>query len=246
MAASIHCTAKQTRFRVESAPRGEVGPGTSRCPRRRPVLQPKPLSWVLAPGRCQVGLTKRPCLSGHSSTSTGSPSASPLSTARQPAPHPRPGQRHGPATASRSSPMPSCSSRPVDDMPSLVETAAASRVRVLSSRRLLFSLPNFTTAPPPCRPISRLTPDPTSSSSALLRAMAEKLIPGMADDSKIAILQQTSQADSNASSGSIATDEASHQTASTSVLQVVIDRVTARDEVEQELKRTASLTSLSQ
>lgn len=67
---------------------------------------------------------------------------------------------------------------------------------------------------------------------ALLKAIAEKLIPGIPEASRIAILQQTKltegEEDSKPGSGSQAT--------TTSTLQEVIERATSRNAVEQEIK----------
>ncbi|KJK80332.1 hypothetical protein H634G_04571 [Metarhizium anisopliae BRIP 53293] len=67
--------------------------------------------------------------------------------------------------------------------------------------------------------------------STLLRAIADKLIPGIPEGTRIAILQQTKLTDDDG-------DENSRQArkAEASVLQEVIDRATARDTIEQEIK----------
>lgn len=85
----------------------------------------------------------------------------------------------------------------------------------------------------PFRPLfaaqSSLTIHP--SAAALLRAIADKLIPGIPEGTRIAILQQTKLTDDDG-------DEDSRQArkAEASVLQEVIDRATARDTIEQEIK----------
>ncbi|KFG88221.1 putative ABC ATPase [Metarhizium anisopliae] len=67
--------------------------------------------------------------------------------------------------------------------------------------------------------------------STLLRAIADKLIPGIPEGTRIAILQQTKLTDDDG-------DENSRQArkAEASVLQEVIDQATARDTIEQEIK----------
>lgn len=67
--------------------------------------------------------------------------------------------------------------------------------------------------------------------AALLRAIADKLIPGIPEGTRIAILQQTKLTDDDG-------DENSRQArkAEASVLQEVIDQATARDTIEQEIK----------
>ncbi|OAQ69065.1 ABC transporter [Pochonia chlamydosporia 170] len=67
--------------------------------------------------------------------------------------------------------------------------------------------------------------------STLLRAIADKLIPGIPEGTRIAILQQTklTEDDGDEKPGDKGKSEAS-------VLQEVIDRATARDAIEQEIK----------
>ncbi|RDA86998.1 hypothetical protein CP532_6742 [Ophiocordyceps camponoti-leonardi (nom. inval.)] len=64
--------------------------------------------------------------------------------------------------------------------------------------------------------------------STLLKAIAEKLIPGIPEDTRIAILQQTRLAD-----GDDAVDAQGQQT---SVLRDVVNKATTRDVIEQEIK----------
>lgn len=64
--------------------------------------------------------------------------------------------------------------------------------------------------------------------TALLRAISEKLIPGIPEEARISILQQTN--DSSGSDGSDA--KANRRT----VLEEVIERATAKDELEQEIQ----------
>ncbi|KJZ79827.1 hypothetical protein HIM_00541 [Hirsutella minnesotensis 3608] len=65
--------------------------------------------------------------------------------------------------------------------------------------------------------------------STLLKAIAEKLIPGIPEDTRIAILQQTRLTDGPQSPDSSDGPQLS-------VLQQVIDKATARDTIEQEIK----------
>lgn len=67
---------------------------------------------------------------------------------------------------------------------------------------------------------------------ALLRAIAEKLIPGVPEQTRVAILQQTSVEDANTddiAGGSSAAQDGP------SVLEAVVDKATARSELEQEI-----------
>ncbi|POR38000.1 ABC transporter F family member 3 [Tolypocladium paradoxum] len=66
--------------------------------------------------------------------------------------------------------------------------------------------------------------------STLLRAIAEKLIPGIPEGTRIAILQQSRLTDEDGDSGK------AKDGAEPSVLEQVVDRATARDAVEQEIK----------
>ena len=61
---------------------------------------------------------------------------------------------------------------------------------------------------------------------ALLRAIAEKLIPGIPEEARISILQQTND------SGDGADAKANRRT----VVEEVIERATAKDELEQEIQ----------
>ena len=82
-----------------------------------------------------------------------------------------------------------------------------------------------------------------SGKSTLLRAIAEKLIPGIPEQTRVAILQQTNAQDANtdvlAAEAVPGTDGAS---GGRSVLEEVIEKATARFEVEQEI-RGEDLTS---
>lgn len=70
---------------------------------------------------------------------------------------------------------------------------------------------------------------------ALLRAIAEKLIPGIPEGTRIALLQQSRlvDADDDASND---TEAAGKQQGEQSVLQEVVNRAIARDTIEQEIK----------
>ncbi|KAK7704974.1 hypothetical protein SLS64_008322 [Diaporthe eres] len=72
-----------------------------------------------------------------------------------------------------------------------------------------------------------------SGKSTLLRAIGERLIPGIPEQTRIAMLQQTEADDSNAdfSPGNNAAASGSGNT----VLQEVIDKATAKDELEREI-----------
>jgi hypothetical protein len=81
---------------------------------------------------------------------------------------------------------------------------------------------------------------------ALLRAIAEKLIPGIPEQTRVSILQQTSTSDANSdtlpdSSGGKGKDVAQEPT----VLQDVIDKATAKSELEQEINVLATGTTSS-
>ncbi|KAM4056946.1 ABC transporter [Hirsutella rhossiliensis] len=68
--------------------------------------------------------------------------------------------------------------------------------------------------------------------STLLRAVAEKLIPGIPEETRIAILQQTRLTDD----GDHDAGQDAGSAPESSVLRQVIDKATARDTVEQEIK----------
>lgn len=72
-----------------------------------------------------------------------------------------------------------------------------------------------------------------SGKSTLLRAIGEKLIPGIPEQTRIAMLQQTDTENSNAdfSPG----NDAAASDPGNSVLQEVIDKATAKDELEREI-----------
>ncbi|KAK0627647.1 ABC transporter [Immersiella caudata] len=70
-----------------------------------------------------------------------------------------------------------------------------------------------------------------SGKSTLLRAIAEKLIPGIPEKTRVAILQQTNASDANTEPLPGSSEAASGPT----VLEDVIDKATARSELEQEI-----------
>lgn len=76
-----------------------------------------------------------------------------------------------------------------------------------------------------------------SGKSTLLRAIGERLIPGIPEQTRIAMLQQTDSDDSNAdfSPGNNAVGSGPGNT----VLQEVIDKATAKDELEREIATLA-------
>jgi len=78
-----------------------------------------------------------------------------------------------------------------------------------------------------------------------LKAIAEKLIPGIPVQTRISILQQTSTSDERSgeanggSSGTLSTDDAGKL----SVLETVIDRATSRNEIQHEIDGLLDLPS---
>lgn len=72
---------------------------------------------------------------------------------------------------------------------------------------------------------------------ALLKAIAEKLIPGIPEETRISLLQQTGVSDTNTD---VRPEDASGGTGepvqSRSVLEHVIEQATARSDVEQEIR----------
>ena len=69
----------------------------------------------------------------------------------------------------------------------------------------------------------------TNGVKALLKAIADKLIPGIHDDQRIALLQQTEALDG-------VKPKADGSTAQLSTLQHIIERATAKDVIEGEIK----------
>ncbi|KAK0701733.1 putative transporter protein [Lasiosphaeria miniovina] len=74
-----------------------------------------------------------------------------------------------------------------------------------------------------------------SGKSTLLRAIAEKLIPGIHEKTRVTILQQTNADDAANSDDDAGTETAAAAVAAPSVLESVIDKATAKSELEQEI-----------
>ncbi|KAI4869367.1 P-loop containing nucleoside triphosphate hydrolase protein [Hypoxylon rubiginosum] len=70
--------------------------------------------------------------------------------------------------------------------------------------------------------------------STLLKAIAEKLIPGIPEETRIVILQQTDAGD--ASADEVSADSTSGKGESAAVLEEVIERATSKQEVQQEIE----------
>lgn len=77
-----------------------------------------------------------------------------------------------------------------------------------------------------------------SGKSTLLRAIAEKLIPGILEQTRVAILQQTRAKETDTSLYATQTAGAATEgnAQGPSVLEEVIEKATARHEVEQEIR----------
>jgi hypothetical protein len=73
-----------------------------------------------------------------------------------------------------------------------------------------------------------------------MRAIAEKLIPGIPEETRISILQQTSVKDVNADD----LPETSGPSDGPSVLEEVIDKATSKTELEKEINGTTPLPIL--
>lgn len=71
---------------------------------------------------------------------------------------------------------------------------------------------------------------------ALLRAIAEKLIPGIPEKTRISILQQTSAGDANTDDSQLGSSATGDGPA---VLEDVIDKATAKSELEREISSLA-------
>ncbi|KAM7203500.1 hypothetical protein V8F33_002120 [Rhypophila sp. PSN 637] len=71
--------------------------------------------------------------------------------------------------------------------------------------------------------------------ATLLRAISEKLIPGIPEKTRIAILQQTNAAGANVDDSLIKETGAAESTQEPTVLEDVIDKATAKSELEQEI-----------
>lgn len=70
---------------------------------------------------------------------------------------------------------------------------------------------------------------------AILKAVAEKFIPGIPIPTRISILQQTSDDGSDASGSSSSSQDGKVAISQLSVLEEVIDRATSRNEIQQEI-----------
>lgn len=76
-----------------------------------------------------------------------------------------------------------------------------------------------------------------STRKALLRAIAEKLIPGIPEETRISILQQTNATDADADAESAMREPPSAAAGGggRTVLEEVIEKATAKDELEREI-----------
>lgn len=77
-----------------------------------------------------------------------------------------------------------------------------------------------------------------SGKSTLLRAIGERLIPGIPEQTRIAMLQQTDAEDVNADFSP--KNNAATSNSGNTVLQEVVDKATAKDELEREIAILAS------
>lgn len=75
----------------------------------------------------------------------------------------------------------------------------------------------------------------TESGSALLKAIAQKLIPGIPEETRVVILQQTDVGDANTDEPHDEPSVSSAPTDGLNVLEEVIERATARQEVQKEI-----------
>lgn len=78
---------------------------------------------------------------------------------------------------------------------------------------------------------------------ALLKAVAQKLIPGVPILTRISILQQT-DADKAVAGGAPANNTSASSSPKLSVLEQVIDNATSRNEIQQEIDGIAPIKSL--
>ncbi|OAA54836.1 hypothetical protein SPI_08707 [Niveomyces insectorum RCEF 264] len=69
--------------------------------------------------------------------------------------------------------------------------------------------------------------------STLLRAIADKLIPGMPEETRVALLQQQADDDSDRRAGGTAADDPANRR---TMLEEVIERATAKSVLEQEIQ----------
>lgn len=67
----------------------------------------------------------------------------------------------------------------------------------------------------------------------MLRAIAEKLIPGIPEETRVSILQQTNAGDAN--TDELPRDSPNESGAGRTVLEEVIEKATAKNELEQEI-----------
>ncbi|KAK3390254.1 putative transporter protein [Podospora didyma] len=74
-----------------------------------------------------------------------------------------------------------------------------------------------------------------SGKSTLLRAIAEKLIPGIPEKTRISILQQTNAGDANTDEDHSVSAAGAGQAGGPTVLEDVVDKATAKSELEQEI-----------
>lgn len=91
--------------------------------------------------------------------------------------------------------------------------------------------------PPPCPVfVWLLTPKPSGAAEkALLKAIAEKLIPGIPEKTRVAILQQTDVGDANVDETPKRPVTDIRKESGPAVLEEVIDRATARNELQKEI-----------
>lgn len=78
----------------------------------------------------------------------------------------------------------------------------------------------------------------TETPQALLRAIADKLIPGIPEQTRVSILQQTSISDAN--TDVLSPTDASGSSDGPTVLEYVVDKATAKSDLEQDINCTCS------
>lgn len=71
--------------------------------------------------------------------------------------------------------------------------------------------------------------------TALLRAISEKLIPGIPEGTRVSILQQTDASDANTDDATAGASSSDSSLEGPGVLKSVIDKATAKGEVDQEI-----------
>jgi hypothetical protein len=74
---------------------------------------------------------------------------------------------------------------------------------------------------------------------ALLRAIADKLIPGIPEQTRVSILQQTNISDAN--TDDLPPANPSKGSGGPTVLEDVVDKATAKSDLEQEINGTRSV-----